>query len=574
MKQIVLSIILSIAFNLSYAQDLAPVTTKLLIKNAMIQTQPGAQPFLGHILVEDGIILQVGPSVQVPYDAKVVDGDSMYVYAGFIAPLSHIGLKAPKEDNQRPKVDRTGYPPNDVAGITPEMSIADHYDLKDGSIGDFRKQGFTISHSVPHGRMMPGMGSIISLNGASFNEAALEKDKAMFAQWKTANRVFPGTIIGIMSKWRELYRNAEIANKHVSSYKSNPRNRKRPSQDAATEALFPVVTKEMPVFFTAETHMAVYRTLRLKKDLGFNLVIAEAKDVNRVLGDIKSAGASVLLSLDLPDADKEKKEEAKDKTSGEKKDADKKVAETKEKAKDKKKDDDPKTAAMKARKSESIKRYTSQAKMMRDQGMPVAFSYLKVKAKEVHPNIQRMIAEGLSSSDALGALTTQPAATLGISDIAGTIEKGKLANLVMSTGPLFEEKTKIKMVMVDGAIHEYEVKEKKKKTSGDADFDASGTWAYTIEVPGMTATGSMIVTKNGDDYEVEITSDQNEGEAAKGTDIEMDGNNMTFTFKMPAGGMDMSIENDITFDGDSFEGEVTVSEFGSFPITGSKSTPE
>ncbi len=563
MKQLFILFLVLVYSYSGMSQDIPPVTNKILIKNVSITTQPGATPYIGHILVEDGIIKDVGTSIQAPYDAKVITGDSLHVYAGFIATLSHTGLKAPKENNERPRVDRTGYPPNDVAGITPELSINNIYDQKDGSIGDMRKQGFTIAHSVPHGRMLPGMGSIISLNGGSFNESVIVEDGSMFAQWRTANRVFPGTLIGIMSKWRELYRNSELTLQHNKNYKSNPRNRKRPAQDAATEALWPVVEKQMPVFFKAEKHRDIYRTLQLQKDLGFDLVIAEAKDIDRVLDDISGVSdVSVLLSLDLPKEEKEKsksKDEKKEDMKG-----DKKMEE-----------EDPKMAMLKKRKAEAVERYTSQAKMLSAKGMPVSFSYLETKPSDIHPSVRRLVKDGLSEKDALSALTTQAASAIGISDIAGTIERGKMGNLVIATQPIFDEKSKIKMVMIDGHIHEYEVKEKKKKSASDGeDIDPTGTWDYTIEIPGMSASGTMTITKNGEDYEAEMTSNQNPGEVAEAKEVELDGSDMSFSFSLPAGGMDLTIESDLTFDGDTFEGTVSVGDFGSFDITGSKSDPE
>ena len=249
MKKLLFTLWLLTTYSLAHGQDVPQVTNKIFIENLTLHTHPEAEPYVGNILVEEGIITQIGVNITAPYDAKIVKGDSMQAYPGFIATLSHIGIKAPKDDNQRPKVERTGYPPNDVAGITPEKSVENLYDVKEGTITDFRKQGFTMAHTVPYGKMMPGKGSVISLNGASFNEATISKDNSMYAQWSTARGVFPGTFIGIMAKWREMYRNAELANNHSSSYKANPLNRKRPNQDAATNALFSLINKEIPVFF-------------------------------------------------------------------------------------------------------------------------------------------------------------------------------------------------------------------------------------------------------------------------------------------------------------------------------------
>ena len=555
MRHIIYLVLSLVLLDLS-AQDIPLVTNKVLIKDVMITTQPSASPFLGDILISDGLIERVQSDITPPYDAKVLEGDSMYVYAGFIAPASHIGLKTP-EGPKDTNVARRGYPPNDIAGITPEKSIAEYYSTKESSIKDFREQGFSIAHILPDGMMLPGQGAIISLGGDPLNKSIIIDNSSMFAKWETAD-VFPSTLIGIMSKWRELYRNAELTQKHAQGYKSNPLNRKRPAQDEATEALWPVVSRQLPVYFKAEKLRDITRTLQLQKDLGFDLVITEARDVDRILDMVKGTGAHILLSLDLPDKMEEKKSDQ-DSTQ---------VAAT---------DEEKKKEALRLRKSSAIDRYTSQAKLLTEQGTPFSFSYLETKGKDVHPHIKRMVEGGLDKGTALEALTTGPASLLGISDIAGTIEGGKLGNLVMMTGPIWEEDTKIKTVFVDGTSYELEVKKKKKKeaSEGDADLDLAGTWNYSIEIPGMTPKGTLIFTKSGDGYDITVTSNQNPGEDVEGEEIEIDGSNVTFTFSMEAGpGMSISVENSLDFDGDSFEGTVSVSDFGSFDITGTKASPE
>jgi len=251
-----------------------------------------ATPYLGHIYIDDGIIADIGANIQVPFDAQVIDADTAHVYAGFIATLSHLGLKPPSNDQERPQVKRSGYPPNDVAGITPEKNIADLFKPDDSSITNMRKQGFTIAHSVPHGRMLPGQGSIVTLNGKSYPESVILKDMSLLAQWKTAPRVFPATLIGIMAKWRELYKNAQLGLDHTKGYKSNPASKKRPNIDAATEAMFSAVDKSKAVYFVAEHHKDVARTVQLQKDLGFDLVLAEVKDINRIIDRLDNKAKS------------------------------------------------------------------------------------------------------------------------------------------------------------------------------------------------------------------------------------------------------------------------------------------
>jgi len=516
------------------AQNISPVTNKILITDVIITSRPDATPYLGDILIEDGLISRVAADIAQPYDAKVVSGDSMHVYAGFIATASHVGLKAPEEPKDT-KVERTGYPPNEIAGITPEMTVAESYSQKESSIKDFRAQGFGIAMTLPQGMMMPGQGSIISLGGGTLNESMIHENVVMYAQWVTAD-VFPSTLIGIMSKWRELYNNADLTMQHANSYKSNPANRKRPVQDNATEALWPVVSKSMPVFFKAEKLRDITRTLQLKKDLGFDLYITEARDVDRIMSKVQSSGAKVLLSLDLPEAMEEEKTEQ---------DSVKMEPTPLEKAEEK----------LRMRKSAAIDRYVSQSKMLTESNMPLAFSFLEVKSKDIHDNIKRLIEDGLTHEQSLAALTTTPASILGISNVAGTIEPGKVANLVMTTDTLWAEDAKIKNVMVDGVMHEFDV--------------------YTIEIPGMTPKGTMVLTKSGDSYDIVVTSNQSPGEPAEAEDVEIDGSNVSFNFTMSGGpGMSITVENSLDFDGDSFEGTVSVADFGSFDITGQKTSPE
>ncbi|NND34794.1 MAG: amidohydrolase family protein [Saprospiraceae bacterium] len=568
-KLIILIWLLAISWVLT-GQNVPQVTAKIFIENVTLNTHPGSTPFVGNILVEDGIITNIGPSITPPFDARIIDGDTMHAYAGFIATLSHIGIKEPKEDNQRPKVDRTGYPPNDVAGITPEKSVSDLYIAKEGSIKEYRQQGFAIAQTVPYGKMLPGKGSVISLSGESFDDAVILKDNSMYARWANVRGVFPATLIGIMAKWREMYKNAELLADHAEHYKANPLNRQRPNPDAATEALYPVVSNQMAVYFEAEKHRDIYRTLRLQKDLGFDLVIAEAKDIDRIADKIKENNVRVLLSLDLPKEEKEEK-----KTSEKEKEGDNVMEGTAGEEEDPEEDktDQEKDRLLK-RKKEAAKRYVSQAKMLADENIPLAFSYIDVKPKDIHPNLRRMAKEGLSESVALSALTTEAATTLGIESIAGTLEAGKIGNLVVLTKPLLDEQAKVKMVVVDGKVHSYDVKEKKKKTSGEEVADVSGEWSYKIEVPGMTPSGTMTFTKSGDTYNLEVTSNQNPGESVSTEDIEIDGSNMMFSYSMDAGGMTITIENDITFDGNTFDGTVSVGDFGSFEITGKKVDPE
>jgi len=546
-KYLLLIFLLAPLISIAQNDEIPQITNKFLIRNANVIVSPGQLLPENSILVEDGIITAVGSNITPPFDAQIVDADSMYVYAGFIAGLSHIGVPTKEAPKNLPKIKDPGNPPNDRAGITPNLTLRDVLNVKDKSIAAYRKQGITISHSVPKGRMLPGKGSVIILNGSSVDDMLIAEDISLFASLKGASGMYPGTVMAVMAKYRDLFRKANLASNHEKTYKSNNLGVKRPSYDKSIKALYPVVNSELPVYFSVGKTRDIQRAMRLQKELNFKIVPSEIKQGWLNIDKLKKQ--PVLLSLDLP---KEIKEEKK-----------------------KKDDETEESKIFKAKKKKSYDQYVGQAKLLHEEGVSYSFSLLNTKAADIHKNLSRLVENGLSEEVALASITTNPAKTLGIDDIAGTIEKNKLANLVITTKPYFDKKSKVKYVFVEGSKYEFETKEK-KSTKGDSTStkDLSGNYKYTVEIPGMSTTGKLNITKSGDNYELEITSDQTPNDPSNVEGVEQDGSSLNFDFEANAQGATMKVNMSIEFDEDTFEGKVSVGDFGSFPVTGEKIDPK
>ncbi|MEL6122943.1 MAG: amidohydrolase family protein, partial [Bacteroidota bacterium] len=505
------------------------------------------------ILIRDGVITATNVA-DAPYDARVIELDSMYVYPGFIAAASHAGITKPKEGD-RPEVASPGSPPNDVAGITPEKPLSESYSISEGSIEAMRKQGFTISHSMPYGRMLPGQTAIISLSGKDYPEVVLKDNHATWLQMKGSRGMFPSTEIGVMARWRDLVNNAKIQSSYEQTYAARPQNRKRPKPTPAVDALKLASAGKAPVYQLAEKHTHVSRAIRLSQELGYHLVIAEARRPDMSIDQIKSSGTTVLATLDLPE------EVSIEQDSTAEEDKTWKDIEREE---------------MMQKKKVSVDNHVAAASALALAGIPVSFSYLEAKPKDIHPAVRRMIAGGLSEEDALAALTTVPAKTLGIDGVAGTIANGKMANIVVMTGPIFDEKSKIKMVIIDGQIFEYETKEK-KKTNGEAPAVAiEGDYTFVIEVPGLEPSGTVNITKNDDNtYNLTLTNSAVPGKEILVEGVELDGDNMTYSYQVNVQGMNATIDTDVNYDESSFEGTVDVGSFGTYAIKGERvSTPQ
>jgi len=573
------------------------VTTTYLINDVHIQKSPLDSFGLGDILIKEGRISQISRSITAPDDAFVIEGDSAYVYPAFIAGLSHAGI-AKEESKEKPKVKFRGYPPNAVVGITPEKQAFKAVDPASESIKKMKASGFAMAHIVPRGSMLPGQGSVIMLDGKSNEEMVVKESTSQFMQMQGTRGFYPATIIGVMAKWRDLYNQAGYLDKHKGIVAQSP-FAKRAKKDVSLEALIPLTKKQVPLIVKANKVKDIHKALALKKELGYNLMLTEVKQGWTLIDRLKSEQVAVLLSTKLPKEDKsDKKDEKKgdkkdkkktgDKEKGEKKDKAgdgikgkvdaAKSKKGKKKAKKKEKPKDPEVEALEARRKAAHKQYLSQAAEFEKAGVPFAFSFLDGKPGEIKKALTRMIKNGLSESAALAALTTNPARLLGMEKEVGTLDNGKLANLFLSDAPYFEKESNIKMLFVEGKMTEFEVKKKKKKEAGDAsdDFKTNlmGTWDYEVETPGGAFTGNIIV-EGKEDLKVTITDSDEPDDPMVGRDISVGDETLTFTMDVDMGAMSVPAELELTFNGDSYSGTVSMEGMGSMPISGSKiSAPE
>ena len=534
------------------AQDvpLAPVSRTYAITNVNIIQAPGRKVDMGTVVVKDGLILNVGKNIAIPPDAIVIKADSMYVYAGFIDGLSRVGVNKPKEDPnpERPK-DR-GNPDPTMAGITPQLDVRNSLNAAEKSIEELRNLGFTAAHVVPYGGMLPGNSAVILLGGKNADKMVLVSRSAFYSELTPASRMSPGTVMGVMAKYRELYRNAALSRNYENTYASNRTGVLRPSTDRVLEAFYPVIDKRQYVLFKAEKVVDAQRVLTLQNDLGFSLMLAELKEGWDIVNKVKASNAKVFLSLDLPE---EKKEEKKDAS---------------------KKEDKPKTAvdiekeALEKRKAEFVAKYTAQASVYNKAGVKFGFSTLSAKSRDISSNLRRMIAAGLSEDAALTSLTTAPAELLGLSDRLGTVDNGKIANLVISDKPYFNEKAKVRYVFVDGEMYKLDVKEP-PKGDPNAKVDIVGSWTLSTETPQGKTDSGVSFKKDGSGYIGKVSG----GRLPEPIDLEsvdLDGNNLRFKYKVSFGGNSMTVEVDAKVDGNTFSGTTSVGQYGSFPIEGKK----
>ena len=374
---------------------------------------------------------------------------------------------------------------------------------------------------------------------------------SLYSELTGANNVYPANLLGVMATWRDLYRKAVNAKSYESLYASNRSGLERPVADRNLEAFYPVIDQRQAVLFRSERLLDVNHVLTLKKDLGLTATIADVKDAWPIIPAIKASGVKTFLSLDLPEEVKKD-----DKKKDEKKDAAEPSAAQKEKD------------ALEKRKAEAIQNYTAQAASFQKAGITFGFASVSAKAKDIPANLRRMIAAGLTEDAALAALTTNPAQLLGLSDRVGTIDNGKMANLVVTDKSYFNEKAKVRYVFVDGVMYKMDVKET-KKGDPNAKAELEGSWSTVTENPQGRAEGKLTFKKEGSGYSGKVSGGRLPSPIDL-TEVTLDGNALTFKYTMTFGTNTVTVTGEVTVEGDSFKGNLSFGQNRTAPIEGTK----
>ena len=181
-----------------------------------------------------------------------------------------------------------------------------------------------------------------------------------------------------------------------------------------------------------------------------------------------------------------------------------------------------------------------------------------------------MITAGLSEDAALASLTTIPAEFFGLSDRLGTLDNGKIANLVISDKPYFNEKSKVRYVFVEGVLYKQELSEA-KKADANAKVEIEGTWSVTIETPEKKAQNTLTIKKDGTMYSGTISGGQLPNLPENLNSVVLEGNVLKITYSVSIDGKNMDMKMEVIIDGSSFKGNISVPATSeSFPVTGKK----
>ena len=366
------------------------------------------------VVIRDGLIDAVGENIAAPPGAWVIDCKGLTVYPGLIDALSTWGLSSGGGG-------RAGTPakgPEDRPLNASWTKAADQIVPTDRVIQNVRDAGFTTAVIFPNGNIFSGQGSVVNLAGDRAGQMVIADSVGQYVTLRTSGgRGYPASLLGSIAYVRQIYLDADHYKEARAIYEKHPGGLQRPPYERALEGVLATSLVLLP----AEHEVEIARMLSLGKELKRNVVLYGGQEAWRAVDLLKQAQTPVLISLKYP-------VKARDADPAE---------------------DEPLRVLQFRDKAPSAAGALAQAK--------VKFAFYSdgvTNPRDLVRAVKKALDAGLKLEDAIRALTLSAAEIYGMADRIGSIDKGKIANLVVADGDLFAEKTKIKYTFVDGAKFE------------------------------------------------------------------------------------------------------------------------
>ena len=385
------------------------------IRNARIITVTGPLIENGTVIIRNGRIEAVGPDAPVPAGAEEIDARGLNVYPGMIDAGTSLGLvEIPGGASGTVDVAEVG-------DLNPNAQAVFAINPHSAHVAVTRVNGITSVLTLPTGGVISGQAALINLNGTSPRELALIPSAALvinfprlsstggefFSPQQTSNLTEAVQASNRqVEQMRKLMRDAEAYGRAQDAYARDARL-PRPDQSVLLSALVPFVRGERPVIIRAERESEIRSALRFAEEMRLKPVILGGNDAWKVAALLKERNVPVILTglWNLP-----------------------------------------------MREDDAYDVLYENAARLQQAGVRFCISTGNSGANVRDLPYQAGMAAsfGLSRDEALKSVTLYPAQILGVADRMGSIEPGKLANLVITDGDLLEARTHVRYLFIEG----------------------------------------------------------------------------------------------------------------------------
>jgi len=397
-------------------QGVIPPRGTFAIRNARIVTVSGADIENGTVVIRDGRIEAVGANVSVPAGAQTIDGTGLFVYPGMIDAGTSMGLlEVPQGANGT--VDTS-----EVGELNPNAKAIIAVNPHSAHIAVTRVEGITTTVTAPTGGLISGQAAVINLLGTAPKEMAVVPQAALVINYPRiggggGGGFGPSQQQAITSETlaanereldqvRKMLRDAEAYGRSQDAY-AKDNSLPRPDRNVVLEPLVPYVRGEQPVIFRAEREAEIRGVIRFAEEMKLKPIILGGNDAWKVASLLKAKNVPVILTgiFSLPS-----------------------------------REDDAYDAL-----------YEQPAKLLQA-GVRFCISTgdAGAEVRNLAQYAGMAAAYGLSKTDALKSVTLYPAQIMNVGDRLGSIEAGKMANLVVTDGDLLEIRTRIRYLFIDG----------------------------------------------------------------------------------------------------------------------------
>lgn len=432
------------------------------IAGARLVLAPGKVIEKGTLVMRDGVIVAVGADIAVPAGARIWKLDGRTVYAGFVDLSGTVGLPSalraptpavapwvrgaapvantPAESKQlaaRALASRNRF-------IRAEVDVAQQLELKPDEIKAARELGFTSVLAAPAVGIFRGQSALLNMaDGQDAKSQVLMPRAAQHIAMefeRSPDSVYPSSLMGSIALIRQTFYDARwYRNAHETS-KTNAAS-ERPQQNASLEALAAPLAGRQAIIYQATTEQDYLRTAKIRDEFSLRVIGLGNGFEYRRAAQLKSLSMPMIVPINFP-------------APPEIENPDSAI-------------DVPLETLQHWEQAPSNLSYLNQA------GVEFAITAqgLRDPGKEFWTNLRQAIRRGLPADQALAGLTTVPAKLIGASQQLGTLEVGRLANLIIANGNLFEnDNAEIETAFVEGRPY---------PTSAHDRADLRGRWTVT-----------------------------------------------------------------------------------------------
>jgi len=388
------------------------------ITGARVITVSGPTLEVGTVVMRDGVIEAVGRDVRPPVGARVLSGKGLTLSPGLIDGFGGVGLPAPPPRAAGGSGGAAPAPaPSPSNPLAPQTMALER--LRPSEVVQARDSGVTTALVIDREGVLPGQSVLVNLGGDEAEAMVLKQPAALHLHMATLRRQYPSSLMGTEAYARQALYDAVRYRDAWAAYEKSPRGRRRPAYDAALAAWQAVLAGTQPLVVTGQRENDVRRALALADEFKIQVAVAGAPQAWRVAPILQARGVPLLVSVNF---------------------------------------DPPRAASFGAEDVEKERREIEEAERnpaeLHKAGVP--FALVSAWAPDFLAGVRKAIEKGLPREAALRALTLDAARALGVADRTGSLEAGKIANVVAWSGDPLTAEAEVKMVFVDGRLYEPE----------------------------------------------------------------------------------------------------------------------